>query len=1451
MRPTDAHRGVGGGGITSPTTLRTFVFIGFGLLLAVLLVGAALGIVNAARSTVNERSVADSYEVIGELQGLLSAFKDAETGQRGYLLTEDPNYLKPYEDALRSITLRLAMLKALTSDNQIQQDRLAALEPKVTARLDELRQTIALVRAGRRADALNIVRANSGKAMMDGLRTRLADMRQTEEDRLRRRGEEFRASSRAMVVSILLPAAIGIVLLCVVSYLNHRNLVARQNAADFIAEHRERLRTTLASIGDAVISTDTDVRVTNMNAVAESLTGWKVEEAIGQPLDTVFRIVNEETRQPVDDPATKAMKEGVIVGLANQTVLIAKDGAELPIDDSAAPIRCSLGKVVGCVLVFRDVTVRRRAERVSRSLAAIIESSDDAIIGKDIDGVITSWNGAAERLFGYSAAEAIGKPIGILAPADRLDETPAILACLKRGERIEHFDTVRRAKDGRLVPISLTVSPIKDQEGRIVGASKIARDISERLRAEESLREERARLRATLNGIGDAVIVTDAQGRVTMMNPVAEALTGWAEEAIGRTLGEVFHIINEQSRQPAESPVDRVIREGTIVGLANHTLLIAKNGTMVPIDDSAAPVRDSQGQIIACVLVFRDITVRRETARQLADEKARAQSIVNHAIDGIIAMDDRGTVEAVNPAAEKLFGYQAAEVIGQNVKMLMPEPYHSEHDRYIANYLRTEQAKIIGIGREVEGRRKDGGTFPMDLAVSEFWLNNQRYFTGIVRDISVRKETEATIKALIAQQAADFESLMRLQELSTRMIGAGDFSRLLEEILNAAIGITNADMGNIQLVEAGALKIVAQRGFDARFRDFFSAVHDGRSACGAAMQDGRRVIVEDVLTSPIFAGTSALEIMLAGNVRAVQSTPLVSRSGRVLGVFSTHFRKPQRQNERELHMLDLLARIAADLIEHMQTEDKLRRQAALIQTVNDNTSELIFMKDREGRLTYVNAATLRAIGVTAEQALGSVDRENFTHPEEHDAIAANDRQVAQTGQSLTTEEVYTCADGRQRVFLSTKSPVRDEQNEIVGVIGVSLDITERKELEREREQQAAELALALVRRTEEARRAEKAEQLLREADRRKNEFLATLAHELRNPLAPLRNALELIRRSHDDNTVVEQSRSIMERQVSQMVRLVDDLLDISRITQGKLQLRKERVELVDVLNSAVETAHPLIESSGHSLTLSLPSQPVHVSADATRLAQVFANLLNNAAKYTEKGGQIWLTAGQRDGEAVVSVRDSGIGIPADHLPHIFTIFSQVGSALERSQGGLGVGLSLVKGLVELHRGTVEARSDGPGMGSEFTVQLPTVSAPAVESRKPGSDGEKVDGVPKCRILIVDDLRDAADSLAKILRMMGHDIRTAYDGLEAVQTAAAFRPNVVLLDIGLPKINGYEAARQIRNELSGSNVALVALTGWGQEDDKRRSAEAGFNHHLTKPVDTTALQNLLARITAQD
>jgi PAS domain S-box-containing protein len=1010
---------------------------------------------------------------------------------------------------------------------------------------------------------------------------------------------------------------------------------AAEEHAQLIERQREQLRVTLTSIGDGVVTTDAGGRVTLLNPVAERLTGWTNAEAAGQPLSAVFRIVHEKTGRPAENPVARVLATGRIVGLANHTSLIARDGTQRCIDDSAAPIRDVHGAVAGVVLVFRDVTERRMAERSARLLASIVASSDDAIIGKDVNGIITSWNDGAERIFGYTAAEAVGRPVAMLAPPDRADEAPGILQRIRRGERVDHFDTVRRGKDGRLVPVSLTVSPIRDEDGAIIGASKIARDISERRRAEAALREEKERLHATLTGIGDAVIVTDAAGRVILLNPVAQSLTGWGDEAAGRPLEQVFRIVNEQTRRPAESPALRVIGEGAVVGLANHTALVARDGTQRPIEDSAAPVRNEQGEVIGVVLVFRDASERR-AAEGAAQRHGQVLKLV-HQI-GKIGHWEWNSLTDENkwsPEIEALYG-------------LEPGTFGGTYDAW---------AKLL---------------HPDDVPGQE--------------------------------------------EVVRRAFETGEY-----------------------------------------FTEF-------------------RVIWPD------------------GSVHWLEARGNVFRDGHD---------KPVR-----------FVGVNMDITERKRREEALRASEQRWRTMAEALPNLVWTDLPDGQCDWLSSQWGRYTGIPESELLGLRWLETVIHPDDRERTLACWQAACADRGDYDLEYRIRRHDGEYHWFKTRGVPVRDETGQIVYWFGTCTDIEDVKRLEG----------------------------ALREADRRKDEFLATLAHELRNSLAPLRTGLQVLRLA-GEGAAREQAREMMERQLGQMIRLVDDLLDVSRITRNKLELRKARIPLASAVGSAVETARPLIDAKGHVLTVALPSQAVYLDADLTRLAQVFGNLLHNAAKYTDPGGRIDLSAECRAEEIMVTVRDSGIGIAAEALPRLFAIFSQIDRRLERSQGGLGIGLALVKGLVEMHGGTVEAHSAGLGRGSEFVLRLPLAeSGPRDESPPAHPAGLEHH---RRRVLVVDDSRDAAASLAMMLSLLGHDTRTAYDGLDALDLAATFRPEVVLLDIGMPKLNGYEVARRIRQEAWGKHMVLVACTGWGQDEDRRRSRESGFDLHLVKPVDPATLQKLLA------
>lgn len=409
------------------------------------------------------------------------------------------------------------------------------------------------------------------------------------------------------------------------------------------------------------------------------------------------------------------------------------------------------------------------------------------------------------------------------------------------------------------------------------------------------------------------------------------------------------------------------------------------------------------------------------------------------------------------------------------------------------------------------------------------------------------------------------------------------------------------------------------------------------------------------------------------------------------------------------------------------------------------------------------------------------------------------------------------------------------------------EIIARMRAEEELKSANAELEQRVLARTTDLTQAveklTQADRALKEAGRRKDEFLATLSHELRNPLTPIRYALEVMKQANGSADLIEQARSTMERQMGYMVRIIDDLLDVNRITRNKLDLRKDRVELAPIIHHAVEACRSLADSANHELNISLPPEQVYVNADAVRLAQVFGNLLFNACKYTERGGRIWLTVEREGRDVVVKIRDTGVGIPPEMLPKVFEMFTQIDRTLERSQGGLGVGLTLVKRLVEMHDGTVTAHSQGQGQGSEFVVHLPIlIENPKVEEPLEPI-GENIQ-ITSHRILVVDDNRASTLLHSKIFKLNGNDVQTAQDGVEAVEKAEEFKPDIILLDIGLPKLNGYDACRAIREQPWGKAIIIIALTGYGQEDDIRKAQEAGFNSHMVKPVDHASLVKML-------
>ena len=1274
--------------------------------------------------------------------------------------------------------------------------------------------------------------------------------------------------------------------------------IAEENAR-LIRDERERLHVTLASIGDAVISTDAEGRVDFLNPVAEELVGWKTEEAATRSLEDVFRIINETTRQPVDNPALRALREGVIVGLANHTVLIAKDGQERPIDDSAAPIRDAGGNVVGSVLVFRDISERKRSEAALNERVRLLTLNSEvgaALVQADqlrpmlqrcTEALVDHLHGTFARIWtlnlqgdvlelqasaglythldGPHSRVPVGKfKIGLIAQERKPHLTNSVVGDPRvnnqewaQREGIVAFAGYPLVVDDRLVGVMAMFARQPLSETTLDAMASVADEIAvgvERKTAQERLHEQQEWLRVTLASIGDAVIATDTHGRVTFLNPVAEELTGWTQGgAQGRLLEDVFVILNEQTRQPVENPVEKVLRDGVVVGLGNHTVLIARDGTQRPIDDSAAPIRDTSGEMIGVVLIFRDVAEQRKAEEELRQSEGELADFFENATVGLHWVGREGTILRANRAELELLGYSRDEYVGRPIA-----DFHADED-VICDILCRLQAGEHLHEYPARLRCKDGSIKDVLIDSNVMWRGGEFVHTRcFTRDVTERKRAE---------------KLLACQKLALEMVADGT---PLEEILDFLVRTIEAEstkgvIAAIHLLDQTGKyfrQAVAPSLPEAYHWATAIAVHPDTGPCCRAVSTRKSVTVLDVVDDPQWAAFAEMAIPLG--IRSGWSTPILSSDGKVLGTFANYYRQPGDPSPQDRQLVEIVTRTAAVAIERVQARDALRESERVARFLADASAALAVLVDFDSTLQKVASLAVPSFADWASVDLlegdGTLRRVAVAHvnpakvelaPELHRRFPPDPAEphgvwnILRTGQAeivpkINEELLMQSIKDDELLRILRELGLKSYVGVPLKVRGRTLGVVTFIAAESGRRFDYADLATAqdLADRAAVAIDNAQLYRELRDADLRKDEFLATLAHELRNPLAPIRNGLQVLRLSGTENGTVAEARTMMERQLSQMVRLVDDLLDVSRITRNKLDLRRQRVALAAVVQSAVETSRPLIEQLRHTLSLTLPPDPVHIDADPVRLAQVFSNLLNNSAKYTEPGGRIWLAAEVSGHEVAVRVRDTGLGIPAEALPRIFEMFSQVDRNMERAQGGLGIGLTLVRRLVELHGGKVEARSDGPSRGSEFTVRLPLMKEGVIGSHVPTT----ADGRPttlKQRILIVDDNHDSALSLGMMLDLMGNDTRTAHDGLAAVEAAAEFRPDLILLDIGLPKLNGYEACRRIREQPWSKGMVIVALTGWGQEQDRRRSAEAGFDHHMVKPVEVAGLEKLLA------
>jgi PAS domain S-box-containing protein len=1023
------------------------------------------------------------------------------------------------------------------------------------------------------------------------------------------------------------------------------------------------------------------------------------------------------------------------------------------------------------------------------------------------------------------------------------------------------------------------------------------------------------------------------------------------------------------------------------------------------------------------------------------------------------------------------------DVVGEDIVALFPEV----RDVTLALHARARAGRHVEVPRHAQTVNEretwwEGSLDPVPMEGGAGIVVTEREVTDAVlrtaRDLAASASSTAqALKAEADRLAHDLDAMTRLHRLSTRFVREGDLPQaLLEEIVDLAITITHADMGNIQLFDPASrrLKVAAYRGHERWWLDFFESVAEGRGAsCGAALQQGARAIVEDVTKSPVFVGTPALEVQLRAGIRAVQSTPLFGSSGDLVGMISTHFHAPHRPEERDLRLLDVLARQAADIIERVRSEEALRASEERLRLFVEHAPAAIAMFDRDMRYLAVSRRFLIDYRVPSQDVFGrshyevfpdvperwkeihrrclagAVERneedpwprgdgaldwvrweihpwrtsageiggiilfsENVTERKRHvEALRESEERFRLLVQGVKDYAIYTLAtDGtvhswnagaeqifgyrqeevvgqHRRLFFTEEgrrageperaleeaaatdrckqegwrlrkdgsrfyadvliTAVRDDAGRLRGFANVTRDVTERRKSEaalRESEQRLR-LAQQVARvgtfvwdiqsgvtiwtpeqealyglppggfgRTEAAfeqlvhpedrdqvlrwverametgapaegewrvvwpdgsvhwiagrwqvlkdgfskpirmiginfdvtdrKRAEElraSEAVLLKADRQKNQFLGMLSHELRNPLAPIRNALYLLDRAEPTGQEAHRAREVINRQVGHLTRLVDDLLDVTRITRGKVEVRRVALDLAALVRRTADDYRPMMQDRGLDLVVELADSELVVNGDETRLAQVFGNLLSNAAKFTPAGGLVRITARAEDGHAVVRVRDTGPGVAPDVLPTIFEPFTQAKQTLARTEGGLGLGLALVKGLVSLHGGEVNVVS---GSGAEFIVRLPLAVRLERRAAPPPGPARVAAPVSHHRVLVVDDNKDAAETLAEMVRTLGHDAEVVYDGPTAVRRAGDYHPDLVLCDIGLPGMDGYEVAHELR-AAHARNVRLVALSGYAQPEDVAMAMEAGFDEHVAKPCGAEQIERLLS------
>jgi PAS domain S-box-containing protein len=872
-----------------------------------------------------------------------------------------------------------------------------------------------------------------------------------------------------------------------------------------------------------------------------------------------------------------------------------------------------------------------------------------------------------------------------------------------------------------------------------------------------------------INSIADAVIATDGEGRVKLLNKAAETLTEWSgDEAHGRPVTEVLRLIDKRTGLPTPLPWLQSTGHESAADAFAPVVLITRSGRHVDIETTIAPINEGMGQSLSVVITIHDVTRSRELSDALRQSEERFQKFMEFSPAAAWITDEEGRFEYVSPAYRRMFQIREVDIVGKQA--------NDVHPAALAGLPRLDSDLDIGSRHdELIDIVKTGprsGDAARSLLVYRFSLpwHGRRLLGGIAVEITDREQ---------AQQA-----------------------------------IAESDRRHESVLDSIADGFIV---FDAQWRyTFFNSAAEKMTGFDRWNVLGKRIW--DVF--PELVGTEIEHWMKKAATDRIKIERESYYEPWDKWLLDRYY--PSSEGGLAVFITDITQRKRSDQA-IVQLNESLAQKVMELQAIFDAAPVGISVaRDPECKVITSNRVLAEMLGMPYGANVSKTSNEGaatYSVFREGKQIAAQALPMhrAARGQNIEHEVLDVLrGDGSRIAVLMNAQPMRNGAGEIQGAVGVCVDITAMQ----------------------------KAEASLREANRRKDEFLAMLSHELRNPLASMSNAVQILQLCRPDDAEAAWSRDLIARQLAQLARLIDDLLDVSRLTRGKIELKKEPLDVSIILDRAVESVRGLMAERGHELSVSYAPGALFVVADPVRLEQIVVNLLNNAAKYTPPQGRIWLTA-TTDGQIVaISVMDNGIGIAPGDLPLMFELFVQGDRSLARSEGGLGIGLTLVKSLAEMHGGSVCATSEGPGKGSEFIVKLP---AAQVRASAAAASTERRRAASRRRLLIVDDNNDATLGMAHLLELCGHETECAFSGPDAIVRSRTFRPDVVLLDIGLPGMDGYEVAARIRAESGFREIPIIAISGYGACDDRERSRLAGINHHLVKPIDHQSLVSLLSTL----